>query len=66
VLEQGSAIVLPADSRHGFRNVGEGVLHVLATLASAAPPVEYEEEPGELAVGVRADAPHRSSAGLPS
>ena len=62
VLETGSAIVVPADSRHGFRNVGSDVLHVLATLADGAPPVEYEDDPaGELAIGARVDAPHRTT-----
>jgi quercetin dioxygenase-like cupin family protein len=64
VLETGSAIVLPADSRHGFRNIGTSVLHVLATLADGAPPVEYEgDSAGELAIGARADAPHRTPGG---
>src|SRR3954447_19047415 len=61
VVDTGSAIVLPAGCRHGFRNVGGGVLHVLATLADGAPPVEYEDDAaGELAIGARLDAPHRT------
>ena len=61
LLEAGSAVVVPADSRHGFRNAGDGVLHIVATFASAAPPVEYVDDPGPLAIGARADAPHRTA-----
>jgi quercetin dioxygenase-like cupin family protein len=61
LLETGSAVVVPPDVRHGFRNAGDGVLHVLAALADGAPPVEYEDEAtGELAIGARADGPHRT------
>jgi quercetin dioxygenase-like cupin family protein len=42
----GGSILLPAYSRHGFRNAGEGLLHTVAVFAAAAPPVEYENEPG--------------------
>ena len=30
----GQSVVVPAGRRHGFRNVGDGVLHVMATLAA--------------------------------
>jgi quercetin dioxygenase-like cupin family protein len=42
----GEAILLPARSWHGFVNVGTTELHTYAVFASAAPPVEYEPEPG--------------------
>lgn len=42
----GEAILLPAESWHGFRNVGDGILHTVAVFPSAAAPVEYENEPG--------------------
>jgi quercetin dioxygenase-like cupin family protein len=42
----GESILLPPFSRHGFRNAGDGVLHTVAVFAAAAPPVEYENEPG--------------------
>jgi quercetin dioxygenase-like cupin family protein len=42
----GESILLPARSWHGFRNCGDGVLHTVAVFAAAAPPVEYETEPG--------------------
>jgi len=42
----GEAILLPAESWHGFRNTGEGILHTVAVFPAAAPPVEYEKEPG--------------------
>jgi quercetin dioxygenase-like cupin family protein len=42
----GGSIVLPAHSRHGFRNNGSGELHTLAVFASRNPLVEYEHDPG--------------------
>ena len=45
-VESGAAICLPADSWHGFTNVGSGILHTVAAFGAAAPPVEYAEEPG--------------------
>ncbi len=42
----GEAILLPAHTWHGFLNVGEVELHTYAVFASAAPPVEYADEPG--------------------
>ena len=30
----GQSVVVPAGRRHGFRNTGDGVLHVMATLAA--------------------------------
>ena len=35
VLTGGQSLVVPALRRHGFRNVGGGVLHLEAVLASA-------------------------------
>ena len=60
----GESILLPAHSWHGFRNPGAGLLHTVAVFAAAAPPVEYETEPGSVyAIGglgdVRRDA-HRA------
>jgi len=45
-LIAGESILLPAGSRHGFSNSGDGVLHTLAVFDTARPLVEYEEEPG--------------------
>lgn len=63
-VEAGETILLPAFSRHGFANTGKGVLHTLAVFAAAAPPVEYEDEPGVVyeVGGVRPDMrdPHRA------
>jgi mannose-6-phosphate isomerase-like protein (cupin superfamily) len=42
----GDSIRLPAHGWHGFTNPGRGVLHTVAVFAAAAPPVEYETEPG--------------------
>ena len=45
-LTAGESILLPAASRHGFSNSGDGVLHTVAVFDTARPLVEYEEEPG--------------------
>jgi mannose-6-phosphate isomerase-like protein (cupin superfamily) len=45
-VDKGGSIVLPARSRHGFRNAGTSELHTLAVFASAHPLVEYDDEPG--------------------
>ena len=42
----GESILLAPHGWHAFRNVGDEVLHTLAVFAAAAPPVEYENEPG--------------------
>jgi mannose-6-phosphate isomerase-like protein (cupin superfamily) len=34
VLTASQSVVVPAGRRHGFRNVGTGTLHVMATLAA--------------------------------
>jgi quercetin dioxygenase-like cupin family protein len=52
-LGAGESVVLPAGSRHGFRNIGSDVLRILAVFAAATPPVEYEDEPGVLEIGGR-------------
>lgn len=61
VLEDGGSVVVPASARHGFENVGEGVLHMLASLAAAAPPVAYEDFPGEV-LSIGAVRTHHRSA----
>ena len=63
-LEAGDTVVVPAFLYHGFRNIGEGKLHILAVLSAAEPLVEYAEEAGTvLEIGgegdVRRDA-HRA------
>jgi quercetin dioxygenase-like cupin family protein len=45
-VEARETILLPAGSRHGFRNAGDSLLRTLAVFPSAAPRVEYEHEPG--------------------
>jgi mannose-6-phosphate isomerase-like protein (cupin superfamily) len=62
-VEAGGSIVLPAGSRHGFRNTNSVQLHTLAVFASASPHVEYEHEPGtvlEIGGGGRPYDAHRS------
>ena len=60
----GETILLPPHSRHGFTNAGEGILHTVAVFGAAAPPVEYEEEPGVVyevgGVGEQMRDPHRA------
>jgi quercetin dioxygenase-like cupin family protein len=51
VVEAGGSVLLPAGSRHAFANVGATTLRLIATFASAAPPVDYEAEPGVLEIG---------------
>jgi mannose-6-phosphate isomerase-like protein (cupin superfamily) len=34
ILTKGQSVVVPAGRRHGFRNVGDTILHVRATLAA--------------------------------
>lgn len=36
------SVLIPAGCKHGFRNVGEGILHVRATLASSIFEATYE------------------------
>jgi quercetin dioxygenase-like cupin family protein len=65
LLETGDAIVFPAGERHGFVNVGEEPLRILAAFSSAAPSVTYEEEAGvELEIG-SAEAVHRTPRDTP-
>lgn len=42
----GDTVLVPADRRHRFVNVGTSQLHTLAVFPSPAPPVVYDEEPG--------------------
>jgi quercetin dioxygenase-like cupin family protein len=44
-------VVIPPGVRHGFTNVGDDVLHTLATFSSATPTTVYEGEPGTLEIG---------------
>lgn len=39
----GHSAVIPANVRHGFRNVGAGTLHMLATLAAPAFEAHYDD-----------------------
>lgn len=46
LLEAVETILVPPGARHGFTNVGASTLRTLAVFPVAAPPVEYEDEPG--------------------
>ena len=67
-VDQGATVLVPAGSWHGFQNVGQSVLHILAVLPTGVPLVEYAHEPGVvLEIGTvareRRDAhraPHRA------
>jgi mannose-6-phosphate isomerase-like protein (cupin superfamily) len=63
-VEAGGSVVLPAESWHGFSNVGGETLHTVAVFASASPTVAYEHDPETiLAIGVEGDRrldPHRT------
>jgi quercetin dioxygenase-like cupin family protein len=54
-VEAGGAFRFAAGCRHAFVNVGDGILRLIATFASATPPVEYEDQPGVLEIGRRSD-----------
>ena len=55
-LLAGDTVVVPPFLYHGFRNAGDGTLHVLAVLSAAEPLVEYAEEAGiVLEIGGRGD-----------
>ncbi len=43
IVTAGQSVLIPAGMKHGFRNVGEGVLHVRATLAAAVFEASYED-----------------------
>jgi mannose-6-phosphate isomerase-like protein (cupin superfamily) len=43
-LSSGQSIVVPAGSKHGFRNSGTSTLHVLATLAAPIFEASFDDE----------------------
>lgn len=43
IVTADQSVVIPAGQRHGFKNVGEGVLKVRATLASAIFEASYDD-----------------------
>ncbi|HEX4520604.1 MAG TPA: cupin domain-containing protein [Gaiellaceae bacterium] len=47
-LEAGDLIILPPYSHHGFKNVGEGTLRVLAVFSSPTAPTIFDAEPDKL------------------
>jgi mannose-6-phosphate isomerase-like protein (cupin superfamily) len=44
-LEAGDLVILAPFTRHGFSNVGEGTLHVLAVFSTPAPEAVYDADP---------------------
>ena len=47
-LEAGDLAILPPYSHHGFANVGEGTLRVLAVFSSPTAPTIFDERPDEV------------------
>ena len=43
ILRANQSIVIPAGARHGFRNIGSGILKVRATLASPIFEASYDD-----------------------
>lgn len=43
ILRANQSVVIPAGARHGFRNVGSGILKVRATLASPIFEASYDD-----------------------
>lgn len=43
VVTADQSVLIPAGARHGFRNVGTGILHVRATLAAAIFEASYDD-----------------------
>lgn len=48
VLTGGQSLVIPAGRKHGFRNIGSGLLHVHAVLASSIFEASFEGSPEPL------------------
>jgi oxalate decarboxylase/phosphoglucose isomerase-like protein (cupin superfamily) len=47
-LEAGDLIILPPYSHHGFKNVGDDILRVLAVFSSATAPTIFDDKPDEI------------------
>lgn len=43
IVEAKHSVLIPAGHRHGFRNVGDGVLHMRATLAASIFEASYDD-----------------------
>jgi len=43
VLAKGQSMVVPAGRRHGFRNIGDGMLHVRAALAASSFEASFDD-----------------------
>ena len=42
-VETGQSVIIPAGHRHGFRNIGQTVLHVRATMAASIFEASYDD-----------------------
>lgn len=45
ILEAGDLAIMPPYVHHGFKNVGEDTLHVLAIFSSATAPTIFDDDP---------------------
>lgn len=45
VLEAGDLVIIPPYSHHGFANIQDEILHILAIFSSATAPTIYDDEP---------------------
>ncbi len=43
IVTANQSVLIPAGARHGFKNVGTGILHVRATLAAAIFEASYDD-----------------------
>jgi quercetin dioxygenase-like cupin family protein len=43
-VSQGQSVLVPAGRKHGFRNIGSGVLHVQATLAEPIFEASFDDQ----------------------
>jgi quercetin dioxygenase-like cupin family protein len=47
-LTAGDLIILPPYSHHGFKNVGDDILHILAVFSSPSAPTIFDDKPDEI------------------
>jgi mannose-6-phosphate isomerase-like protein (cupin superfamily) len=45
ILEAGDSVILRPYTHHGYKNVGEGTLHVIGVFSSAVAPTIFDDDP---------------------
>jgi mannose-6-phosphate isomerase-like protein (cupin superfamily) len=48
ILEAGDTVILRPYTHHGFKNIGEGTLHVIGVFSSAVAPTIFDHEPDKV------------------